>query len=50
MIETLDVVGGRRKANTRRDTWVGPSCSLAQSSCPSTAQAGSGDRYITVGK
>jgi hypothetical protein len=37
MIETLDVVSGRRKAKMRRDTWVGPSCSLAQSSCASTA-------------
>ena len=37
MIETLDVVSGRRKGKTRGDTWVGPSCSLAQSSCASTA-------------
>ena len=27
MIETLDVVSGRRKAKTREDTWVGPYCS-----------------------
>jgi hypothetical protein len=36
MIETLDVVSGRRKAKTRGDTWVGPFCTLAQPPCAST--------------